>query len=155
MPLYLVIHSSTICSKVIQFWMVCFTREFHVCFFSVANKCLAYSTASIEWQDSCLWSKWVDPPSCKTNNFFLRSLALSVPIYRNFQSNGANLQYFKPWKQNFYIIGHYINFFIQSLKLHNLLKISINWHTKSQKDLRKNVPILQEGGRIHPCPVLT
>ena len=31
----------------------------------------------------------VDPPSRKTNTFFLRSLALSAPIFRNFQSNGA------------------------------------------------------------------
>ena len=30
-----------------------------------------------------------DPPSCKTNIFFLRSLALSVPIYRNFQEGGS------------------------------------------------------------------
>ena len=30
----------------------------------------------------------VDPPLRKINTFFLRSLALSVPIYRNFQSNG-------------------------------------------------------------------
>ena len=48
-----------------------------------------------------LWSKtiltigsvcWpgVDPPPRKINIFFLRSLALSVPIYRHFQSNGAN-----------------------------------------------------------------
>ena len=32
----------------------------------------------------------VDPPTCKMDTFFLRSLALSVLIYRNFQSNGAN-----------------------------------------------------------------
>ena len=32
----------------------------------------------------------VDPPPRKMNTFFLRSLALSVPIYRHFQSNGAN-----------------------------------------------------------------
>ena len=48
-----------------------------------------------------LWSKtilttgsvggpWVDPPLRKINKFFLRSLALSVPTYRHFQSNGAN-----------------------------------------------------------------
>ena len=32
----------------------------------------------------------VDPPPRKINSFFLRSLALSVPIYRHFQLNGAN-----------------------------------------------------------------
>ena len=32
----------------------------------------------------------VDPPSCKMSTFFLGSLALSMPICRNFQSNGAN-----------------------------------------------------------------
>ena len=32
----------------------------------------------------------VDPPPRKMNTFFLRSLALSVPIYRHFQSNGDN-----------------------------------------------------------------
>ena len=30
----------------------------------------------------------VNPPFCKMGTFFLRSLALSIPIYRNFQSNG-------------------------------------------------------------------
>ena len=50
----------------------------------------------------CLWSKTtlipgdvggtgVDPPTCKTGTFYLRSLALCVLIFRNFQSNGANL----------------------------------------------------------------
>ena len=32
----------------------------------------------------------VDPPPRKMNTFFLESLALSVAIYRNFQSNGDN-----------------------------------------------------------------
>ena len=32
----------------------------------------------------------VEPPPRKIITFFLRSLALSVPIYRHFQSNGAN-----------------------------------------------------------------
>ena len=35
----------------------------------------------------------VDPPSCKTGTFFLRSLALNVPIYRNFQSNLSGHSY--------------------------------------------------------------
>ena len=28
----------------------------------------------------CVGGTWVDPPSCKMNTFFLRSLALSMPI---------------------------------------------------------------------------
>ena len=32
----------------------------------------------------------VDPTSCKMGTFFLSSLGLSVPMYRNFQSNGCN-----------------------------------------------------------------
>ena len=32
----------------------------------------------------------MDSPSCKTNTFFLRSLALSVPIYKKFQTNINN-----------------------------------------------------------------
>ena len=32
----------------------------------------------------------VDPPPRKIKTFFLMSLALSVPFYRHFQSNGAN-----------------------------------------------------------------
>ena len=37
----------------------------------------------------------VDLPSCKMGTFFLRSLALSVPIYRHFQSNGGKLRSLK------------------------------------------------------------
>ena len=44
----------------------------------------------------------VDPPSLKTNTIFLRSLALSVPIYRNFQSIGA-----KNFEQKNYIISYF------------------------------------------------
>ena len=50
---------------------------------------------------ACFWSKTtliassvceigVNPPLRKINTFCLRSLALSVPIYRHFQSNGDN-----------------------------------------------------------------
>ena len=56
---------------------------------------------------ACFWSKTtliassvsgagVNPPFCKMGTFFLRSLALSVPIRRNFQSNGVKWQSFKP-----------------------------------------------------------
>ena len=49
---------------------------------------------------------WVDPTSCKIGSFFLRSLALSVPIRRNFQSNGVKWRSIKLWKQKFHIIGY-------------------------------------------------
>ena len=45
----------------------------------------------------CVCGKWVDPPFCKMDTFFLRSLALSVPICRNFQSNGAKWRSLKLW----------------------------------------------------------
>ena len=38
---------------------------------------------------SCVVWTGVNPPYCKMDRFFLRSLALSIPIYRNFQSNGV------------------------------------------------------------------
>ena len=54
-----------------------------------------------DWTKRNLWSKTtliassvsgagVNPPPRKMNTFFHRSLALSVPIYGNFQSNGTN-----------------------------------------------------------------
>ena len=59
---------------------------------------------------------WVNPPFCKMATFFHRSLALSMPIYRNFQSNGVKWRSIKLRKQFFYKIGYYINCFFQSLK---------------------------------------
>ena len=38
---------------------------------------------------------WVNSPSCKMATFFSRSLALSLLIYRNFQSNEAKWRNFK------------------------------------------------------------
>ena len=58
----------------------------------------------------------VNPPFCKMGTFFLRSLARSVPIYRNFQSNGGKWPHLKLRKQYLYKIGYYINCFFQSLK---------------------------------------
>ena len=43
----------------------------------------------------------VDPPTKKMNTFFLRSLALSVPIYRIVQLNEANWRSCKFAKANF------------------------------------------------------
>ena len=45
----------------------------------------------------CVGGTWVNPPPCKMDTFFLRSLALSVPICRNFQSNGAKWRSLKLW----------------------------------------------------------
>ena len=94
-----------------------------------------------------LWSKttlitvgvgwaWVDPPSWKTDIFFLRSLALSVPISRNFQSNG----------------GKFYPKFETSLYTSIWLETSINWYTKSQGPKKKSV--FQEGGSTPAPPTL-
>ena len=45
----------------------------------------------------CVGGSWANPPFCKMNTFFLRSLALSVPICGNFQSNGAKWRSLKLW----------------------------------------------------------
>ena len=65
-----------------------------------------------DWTKRDFWSKttlitsgvsgtWVNPPFCKITMFFHRSLALSMPIYRNFQSNGANWRSIKCWTKIF------------------------------------------------------
>ena len=80
---------------------------------------------------ACFWSKTtliassvceigVNPPLRKINTFCLRSLALSVPIYRHFQSNGDNWRSIKDRRNFFYLIAHYINFFVQRLILRQL-----------------------------------
>ena len=51
----------------------------------------------------------VNPPFCKMGIFFLRSLALSISIYRNFQSNGGKWRSLKLW----------IIFFSYNRVLHN------------------------------------
>ena len=43
----------------------------------------------------------VIPPFCKMDTFFHRSLALSVPIYRNFQSNGGKWRSHQLWMKKF------------------------------------------------------
>ena len=73
-------------------------------FDTVEEKCLC--TIGSVWSKTTLITgsvggTGVDPPSCKTSTFFLRSLALSVPIYRNFQSNGGKWPRFKLWKIQF------------------------------------------------------
>ena len=54
-------------------------------FFS-STQCHSSTTTLIT---SCVVGTGVNPPYCKMDRFFLRSLALSIPIYRNFQSNGV------------------------------------------------------------------
>ena len=75
-----------------------------------------------DWTKRSIWSKTtlitrgvggagVDPPSWKMDTFFLGSLALSVSIYRNLQSNRANWPSLKLWKKivistrNFYVLN--------------------------------------------------
>ena len=62
----------------------------------------------------------VDTLPRKMDTFFLRSLTLSLSIYRNFQSNGANWRSIKHRKKFFYIIGNYTNIFVQHLLLRQL-----------------------------------
>ena len=61
-----------------------------------------------DWTKRNLWSKTtliassvsgagVNLPFCKMVTFFLRSLGLSMPIYRNFQSNGGKWRSHKLW----------------------------------------------------------
>ena len=45
-------------------------------------------------------------PFHKMDSFFLRSLALSVPIYRNFQSNEANFRRLKVLIRKIYIMPY-------------------------------------------------
>ena len=65
-----------------------------------------------DWTKRNLWSKTtlisnsvsgaaVNPPFCKMITFFLRSLGLSVSIYRNFQSNGGKWRSHKLWIKKF------------------------------------------------------
>ena len=98
----------------------------NVCHTNIRKVCLNYKFCTM-----CVWSKTtlitssvggsgVDPPPRKMNTFFLRSLTLSVPIYRHFQSNGDNWRSIKHQKNFFYIIEHYINFFVKCLLLRQL-----------------------------------
>ena len=53
-----------------------------------------------------VYGTWVNPPFCKIATFFHRSLALSMPIWRNFQSNGVKWRSIKLWYQKFHITGY-------------------------------------------------
>ena len=101
----------------------------------------------------------VDPPSWKTDTFFLGSLALNVPIYRIFQSNGAKWRSFKHWTKKYSIPYYTIFFFFNVWDYSRLfgfiwLEISINWHTKSQGGPKKKC-IRFSRGRINLCPAHT
>ena len=82
-------------------------------------------------QIAVLWSKTtiftssvggtrMNPPYCKMSTFFLRSLALSVPIYRYFQSNGANWQSIERWTKKKLYSALLCKFFFQCLILSQL-----------------------------------
>ena len=82
------------------------------------------------------------------NTFFLRSLTLCVPICRHFQSNGDNWRSIKHRENFFYIIEHYIIFFVQRLILRQLAPFDwkcLQIGTQRAKDLRKNVFIFLRG----------
>ena len=91
-------------------------------------------------------------PCCEIVTFFHRSLALSMPIYRNFQSNGVKWRSINLWKSKFHITGHWINFRFQSLRLCHLTPF--DWKflyigILRAKDLWINVAILQTGEFTH------
>ena len=97
----------------------------------------------------------VNPLFRNLDRFFLRSLARSVPICRNFQSNGVKWRSFEPWTKSFYIIWYYIKKFVQGLKLCHLTPFDwkfLRIGTLRAKDLRKNVLTLLKGG-FTPAPL--
>ena len=74
-------------------------RVYYICNVQLKNLRIEQNTV---WSKTTLITRGVgvagpgvDPPTCKMDTFFLRSLAISIPIYRNFQSNGANCRSFK------------------------------------------------------------
>ena len=98
---------------------------------------------------SCVVGTGVNPPYCKMDRFFLRSLALSIPIYRNFQSNGVKWRSIKLRIKKSYVICYYIKFSFQSLISRHLTPF--DWKCLQigilrAKDLRKNVFIFRGGG---------
>ena len=95
--------------------------------------------------NALLWSKptlttgsvggaGVDPPPWKTDTIFIGSLALSVSIYRNFQSNVGKWPRFKLWTKKNYTMPYYIFFSTSETSPFSSiwLEISVNWHPKSQ-----------------------
>ena len=69
----------------------------HLQYLDISLGPLAVFWSKTTLNTGCVSGTWVDPTSCKMGSFFLRSLALSVPIYRNFQSNGAKWRCMKLW----------------------------------------------------------
>ena len=78
-------------------------HQFEIILHAYCRYLCIYSWGKKDSTKRYLWSKTilttgsvggpgVDPPPRKMNTFFLRSLALSVPIYRHFQSNGDKWQ---------------------------------------------------------------
>ena len=84
-----------------------------------------------------------NPPPRKMNTFCLRSLALSVPIYRHFQLK----------IERFFLYNRVLNkLFYPKFETWPFtsisLEMSINWHTKSQGHMTKCVHFSR--GRIDP-----
>ena len=89
-----------------DWWIKNYTNLEFIIYISTVrgHKCssLALFWSKTTLNTDCMSGIWVDPTSCNMGSFFLRSLALSVPIYRNFQSNGAKWRSIKLWKKNLY-----------------------------------------------------
>ena len=77
------------------FWAATAVRQLQYLDISLGPLAVFWSKTTLN--TGCVSGTWVDPTSCKMGSFFLRSLALSVPIYRNFQSNGAKWRSLKLW----------------------------------------------------------
>ena len=90
--------------NIITYWLTHDSLTYYVCIYTVGE--LKDLTNCSVWSKTTLITSSVgraklDPPSCKTGTFFLRSLTLSVPIYRNFQSNGGKWRSHKLWMKKF------------------------------------------------------
>ena len=90
--------------NIITYWLTHDSLTYYVCIYTVGE--LKDLTNRSVWSKTTLITSsvsetWVNPPFFKITMFFHRSLALSMPIYRNFQSNGVKWRSRKLWKQKF------------------------------------------------------
>ena len=116
-----------------------------------------------DWTKRNIWSKTtliasgvsgtgVNPPFCKMGIFFLWSLALSVPIRRNFQSNRVKWQ--STLSKKCLFNTYYINIFLSKFETSPFtsiwLEISTNWYTKSQGPNKKIYPFYKREDSLFP-----
>ena len=119
-----------------------------------------------DWTKHYIWSKTtiitssvrmarVDPRPRKVNEFCLRSLALTVPIYRNFLSNGANWRSIKHWTKNLYndLLFKSISFHVSMFRQLTLFDCKfLQIDTWRAKDQRKNIANFLGGGSTSALP---